>query len=239
MAFGVEPEQDQILIELVRRPHLIAHGKLRQHGFLLAERRVHERTATERELMSILRRNGLELQRRIEDIRQLGEADFRRLTLNIDRVALDTLFAEVRESHALAARAKGLVIDIDIAAGAGDIKADPDKLRVIVDNLLSNAIKHAPAGSTVELFARPEHEAITIGIRDQGHGIPAQDRERVFDPFYQGEMAGSGRIKGSGVGLSIVREYALAHGGKAMVADDERGGAQVCVILPVPRAVNE
>ena len=206
---------------------------VRESTDLLAERGVHERTETERELMSILRRNGLELQRRIEDLLQLGEADFRRLTLNIDRVDLEALFSEVRESHALAARAKRLRIEIDVAAGAAHVDADPDKLRVIVDNLLSNAIKHAPADSAVELFAHPEHEAVSIGIRDQGHGIPAHDRERVFDPYYQGEMAGSGSIKGSGVGLSIVREYALAHGGKAMVADDERGGAQVCVILPM------
>jgi two-component system sensor histidine kinase GlrK len=205
---------------------------VRESTDLLAERGAHERSETERELMSILRRNGLELQRRIEDLLQLGEADFRRLTLNIDRVPLAALLAEVRESHALAARAKRLHVDIDVAAGAEHVDADPDKLRVIVDNLLSNAIKHAPADSTVELFAHPEHDAVSIGIRDEGHGIPAHDRERVFDPYYQGDMAGHGSIKGSGVGLSIVREYALAHGGKAMVAPDERGGAQVCVILP-------
>lgn len=213
---------------------------VRESTDLLAERGAHERSETERELMAILRRNGLELQRRIEDLLQLGEADFRRLTLNIDRVELDTLFAEVRESHQLAAHAKDLRIEVQVAPDAGYISADPDKLRVIVDNLLSNAIKHAPAASAIELFARREHEAITIGIRDEGHGISPQDRERVFDPYYHGEASGGGGIKSSGVGLSIVREYALAHGGKAMVADDERGGAHVCVILPMlPRAVNE
>ncbi|MGH8664762.1 MAG: sensor histidine kinase [Burkholderiales bacterium] len=213
---------------------------VRESTDLLAERSGRDRTETERELMAILRRNGLELQRRIEDLLQLGEADFRRLTLNIDRIELDALFSEVRQSHQLAARAKRLRIEMDVAPDADYLSADPDKLRVIVDNLLSNAIKHAPAATAIELFARREHEAITIGIRDQGHGIPPQDRERVFDPYYQGEAAASGAIKGSGVGLSIVREYALAHGGKAMVTDDERGGAQVCVILPLlPRAVNE
>jgi two-component system sensor histidine kinase GlrK len=212
---------------------------VRESTDLLAERSSPGRSETERELMAILRRNGLELQRRIEDLLQLGEADFRRLTLNIDRVALDDLFADVRESHQLAARAKQLRIDVHVAPDAMEISADPDKLHVIVDNLLSNAIKHAPSASAIELFARREHEAITIGIRDEGQGIALHDRERVFDPYFQGEPSASGGIKSSGVGLSIVREYALAHGGKAMVADDERGGAQVCVILPMlPRAVN-
>ncbi len=211
---------------------------VRESTSLLDERGTFKRNATERELMAILRRNGLELQRRIEDLLQLGEADFRRLTLNIDQVALDELFDEVRESHELAARARQLRVDLSVAPDARHITADPDKLRVIVDNLLSNAIKHAPSGSTIELFARREHEAITLGIRDEGAGIPLPERERVFDPYYQGDQTGASSIKGSGVGLSIVREYALAHGGRAMVADDERGGAQVCVILPMlPRSV--
>src|SRR5690606_15733901 len=115
------------------------------------------------------------------------EADFRRLTLNIDRVALDELFDEMRESHHLAARARQLRVELSVASDARHISADPDKLRVIVDNLLSNAIKHAPSGSTIELFAHREHEAITLGIRDEGAGIPLPERERVFDPYYQGD----------------------------------------------------
>lgn len=210
---------------------------VRESTDLLAERCAHARGDTERELMAILRRNGLELQRRIEDLLQIGEADFRRLTLNIDRVSLNALFAEARAGHELAARAKRLRIEVEVASDAGSISADPDKLRVIVDNLLSNAIKHAPADSAIELYARREHEAVTIGIRDQGDGIAPQDRERVFDPYYQGGGSAGSAIKGSGVGLSIVREYALAHGGKAMVTDDGRGGGQVCVTLPLlPRA---
>jgi two-component system sensor histidine kinase GlrK len=212
---------------------------VRESTDLLAERGAHERSATERELMTILRRNGMELQRRVEEILQLGEADFRRLTLNIDQIDLGELFAYVRESHQLAARTKRLGIEVALAPDATHISADPDKLQVIVDNLLSNAIKHAPAGSTIELFARREHDAVTIGIRDEGLGIPLKDRERVFDPYFQGETSASGSIKGSGVGLSIVREYALAHGGRAMVSEDERGGAQVCVVLPLsPRVVS-
>src|SRR5690606_4207802 len=66
---------------------------VRESTDLLAERGSHARSATERELMAILRRNGVELQRRVEELLQIGEADFRRLTLNIDRIALDALFA--------------------------------------------------------------------------------------------------------------------------------------------------
>jgi two-component system sensor histidine kinase GlrK len=205
---------------------------VRESTELLVERGAHQRNATDQELMQILRRNGLELQRRTEELLLLGEADFRRLTLNLARVALGPLLRQVREDQRLAAQAKRLRIEIAADADAKEIRADPDKVRVIVDNLLSNAIKHAPAGSTIELFTRRERDAVTLGVRDQGRGIPPQDRERVFDPFYQGPASGSGSVKSSGVGLAIVREYAAAHGGRAWVADDERGGAQVCVLLP-------
>jgi two-component system sensor histidine kinase GlrK len=205
---------------------------VRESTELLLERSAAVRSSTEQELMQILRRNGLELQRRIEELLQLGEADFRRLTLNIARVALPSLLERVREDQRLAAQAKELRIEIAADRAAGEIRADPDKVRVIVDNLLSNAIKHAPPGTRVELFTRRERDAVTIGVRDEGSGIPHGDRERVFDPFYQGAVRGSGSVKGSGVGLAIVREYAAAHGGRARVADDDRGGAQVCVLLP-------
>jgi two-component system sensor histidine kinase GlrK len=209
---------------------------VRESAELLAERGADQRSATEQELMQILRRNGLELQRRTEELLLLGEADFRRLTLNLARVALAPLLQQVREDQRLAAQAKRLQIEIAADARANEIRADPDKVRVIVDNLLSNAIKHAPAGSTIELFARPERDAVTIGVRDEGRGIPPHDRERVFDPYYQGAASGAGSVKGSGVGLAIVREYAAAHGGRAWVADDDRGGAQVCVLLPASAA---
>lgn len=209
---------------------------VREGSELMIERFSGNLTATQSELLAILHRNGLELQRLVEDLLHLGEAQFRRMHLDLDIVALDVLIEAVRAGHELTARAKALRFEVKLEPQATRFIADRDKVQVIMDNLLSNAIKHAPAGSTVEIFAKRQGDQVTIGVHDQGSGIAPEDRERVFDPFYQGRSSGSAVVKGSGVGLSIVREYALAHGGSASVGDDPRGGAQLCVSLPIANA---
>lgn len=206
---------------------------VRESTDLLVERFSGTLSPTQRELADILRRNALELQRLIEDLLQLGEAQFRRLRLEHEPVDLPAVVQQVIADHDLAARGKGLEFSLQLGADARRFVADRDKVRVILDNLVSNAIKHSPARGTIEVMARRDAGDIVLGVHDQGPGIAREDREKVFDPFYLGRSPGTGVLKGSGVGLSIVREYAAAHGGDAQVADDERGGAQICVRLPV------
>lgn len=205
---------------------------VRESADLLLERFSGPLSPMQQELAEILQRNALELQRLIEDLLLLGEAQFRRMNVELADVDFAAIAEQVRSDHELAARAKSLTVTLNLEADASRFIADQDKLRAILDNLVSNAIKHSPAGGTIEIMAQQAHDAVTIGVHDQGPGIRPEDREKVFDPFYQGQARGSGVVKNSGVGLSIVREYALAHGGKVWVANDDRGGARLCVRLP-------
>lgn len=206
---------------------------VRESSDLLMERFAGTFNPTQRELADILRRNALELQRLVEDLLQLGEAQFLRLRLENEPVDLAAVVAQVLADHDLAARGKQLAFSLELGEDAVRFVADRDKLRAILDNLVSNAIKHSPTHGTVEVMARREDGSIVLGVHDQGPGIAREDREKVFDPFYLGRTTGTGVLKGSGVGLSIVREYAAAHGGDAQVADDPRGGARICVRLPL------
>lgn len=207
---------------------------VRESTDLLLERFGATLTPTQRELADILRRNALELQRLVEDLLELGEAQFRRLTLEAAAIDPAPIVQQVIDGHALAARAKRLSFAVSVDAPPEGILADPDKMRVILDNLVSNAIKHSPEGGTVEVSARREAGAAVLSVHDQGPGIAREDRAKLFDPFYMGRTRGNGVLKGSGVGLSIVREYAAAHGGEVHVEDDERGGARLTVHLPQP-----
>ena len=107
---------------------------------------------------------------------------------------------------------------------------DVEKLRVVIDNLLSNAIKYSPFGGTIVLrLARHKDQAV-IEVIDGGPGIPPEDRERIFDPFYRGKNAAIAGVKGTGLGLAIVRDYVEMHQGtvKAIAA----AGAHFRVTLP-------
>jgi two-component system sensor histidine kinase GlrK len=115
------------------------------------------------------------------------------------------------------------------------IVGDADKVRTIVDNLISNAIKYSPRSASIVISLGVEREFAVFDVIDQGPGIKADERERIFDSFYQGSPPIDGRVKGSGLGLAIAREYALAHGGRIEVRDrdDGRRGAHFRLWLPL------
>jgi two-component system sensor histidine kinase GlrK len=99
---------------------------------------------------------------------------------------------------------------------------------------MSNAIKFSPPGGTIAVLARNTPDSVEIDVRDDGPGIDPADRERVFEPFYQGKQGADGLVKGTGIGLSVVREYVSEHGGSVEVVQDGRPqGALLRVRLPL------
>jgi two-component system sensor histidine kinase GlrK len=103
----------------------------------------------------------------------------------------------------------------------------------MVDNLISNAIKYSPDGSPLWVLLFKRDERAIIEVVDAGPGIPVDERERVFEAFYQGSSAARGHVRGTGLGLSIAREYAQAHGGNITVIDTGKIGTRFQVDLPL------
>jgi two-component system sensor histidine kinase GlrK len=141
--------------------------------------------------------------------------------------------AEAARSHELAARSKGLRLVLE--AQSTLLEADPDKLRSVLDNLISNAVKFTPAGGTITVRARAMSGEAVIEVIDSGPGIPAEERESIFNLFFRGrtkgEASANAAIKGSGLGLAIARELVEAHGGRIAVVG-EGGGGHFRVTLP-------
>ena len=102
----------------------------------------------------------------------------------------------------------------------------------IVENLLVNAIKHTPPTATIWVGARRVDNGVVVRVDDDGPGIAADERDRLFEPFERGER--SAPSPGLGVGLSLVARFAEAHGGRAWVEDREGGGASFRVLFPDP-----
>jgi signal transduction histidine kinase len=107
----------------------------------------------------------------------------------------------------------------------------PDALHRVLLNLLDNAVKYGPAGQVVDVDVGVRNAALRLGVADQGPGVPASEREAIWEPFARGSSAGA--AAGSGIGLSVVREIATQHGGKAWVESADRGrGARFVVEIP-------
>lgn len=116
------------------------------------------------------------------------------------------------------------VIETEAEPGV-EVMGDAALLRLVVFNLLDNALKHSPDGGTVRVRVEPREEAGTVAIvvTDEGPGVPAEDRGRVFERFFRGGPASGTGI--GGIGLSVVRWVAEAHGGTARLLESARGAA--------------
>ena len=206
---------------------------LREGANLLAEGAVGKLTPQQAEITEILRHNSVELQKLIEDLLSFGASQFRKVTVDLEPVEIRRVVERVAADQALAARARGLAFDTEIEDVM--LAADPEKLRVVLDNLVSNAVKFSPERERVRIVARLDGDALELDVIDQGQGIPPAERSRIFDPFYQGSYVGAGPVRGTGIGLSVVKEYVFAHGGSVEVLES-RQGAHFRVRLPLEQS---
>jgi two-component system phosphate regulon sensor histidine kinase PhoR len=117
--------------------------------------------------------------------------------------------------------------------GLPPILGDQRDLREMLDNLVSNAVKFSPDGGEVHLEARQEGDHITISVRDEGIGIPADMLEKIFERFYQVDGTDRRRFRGTGLGLALVREVVHAHGGRVWAESVIEKGSTFHVSLPL------
>jgi two-component system, OmpR family, sensor kinase len=139
------------------------------------------------------------------------------------------LLRDACQAHRDATR--GTVITEDFSSLPATINGDPKLLFHAFSNLISNAIKYSPAGSPIEVIAREELGWLVVQVRDHGIGIPARDRERLFERYFRGGNATS--IAGTGVGLHLVSMVVSLHQGEVFVESLEGVGSRFVVRLPL------
>jgi two-component system sensor histidine kinase GlrK len=203
---------------------------LREGSELLADETAGPLSAGQREIVGILRQNSVRLQQLIEDLLNYHRAQESVGRLELAALRFERIVEQVLEDHRLAARARGIRVELHLERVV--LHADKEKLRAVVANLVSNAIKYSPDGGIISLALHSEGDEVVLDVEDAGPGIPPEDRERIFDWFYQGEHVHRGRVQGSGLGLAIAREFVVAHGGRIEVVDDLAAGAHFRVTLP-------
>jgi two-component system sensor histidine kinase GlrK len=178
-------------------------------------------TPSQMDVIRILRQNTSVLQAQIEDLLRFNAAAFEAQRLVRRNTDLVALLREVVEQQRLQWQARQLQVIVE-----GDslwVEVDADKLRTALANLLSNAIRFSPPGGTIQFSVARLPGRAGIDIVDQGPGVAAADRARVFEPFYRGERQPADAARGSGIGLSIVYETITAHGGQVELLDDGPG----------------
>ena len=207
---------------------------IREGSELLAEEIPGDLTPQQREIVELLRQNGLQLQRLIEDLLNYNAA-IREASLTLQPVRLDELVSEVVGEYKVTVMARQLWFELELAEVT--LLADAQKLRIIIDNLLSNAVKYSPDQGRIKIRLSSDPECAMLEVMDQGAGISPEQQDKIFEAFYQGSGAYVSHVNGTGLGLSIVREYLIAHGGRIEVVNDGQPGAHLRVCLPLQQGV--
>jgi len=167
----------------------------------------------------------------IEDLFELSRLEAGDIQWSMQQVALDELVAETVEAMRPHADERSVAVRAQVNGSVAPARANPEKLQRVLFNLIQNAIRHTPADGSVTVAAESNGSRVEVEVADTGHGVSAEDRERIFDPFFRGGATRSRTGEGSGLGLTICRAIVEAHGGEIWLADSP-GGTRVRFSLP-------
>lgn len=195
---------------------------LREGVALLQEGVPGELNSSQRDVIRILSQNTLALQGQIEALLRFNAAAFEARQLRRHNTDLLGLIEEQVDAQHLQCQAMQLKVLVE--GEPVSLPVDREKLGTAIANLLSNAIRFSPRGGVIRLQIESRPDCVGIDILDQGPGVAQADRERVFEPFYRGERQPRDTVRGTGIGLSIVNEYIVAHGGRVALPSDIQGG---------------
>ena len=226
-----EEDKDRFL-RLVSHELKTPLASLHEGAALLAEGALGALSGRQLEVAQILVESTLELSGQIDKL--LTFAEWREGHRQVDLAWFDVepMIEEVLTAQRLTMVNRKLTAEVKVAVPR--LFGQRPRLRVALDNLVSNAVKHAPQGSVIEIGVQLQGAHCELSVRDRGRGVARQDRGRIFEPFVRGSEEEESGVRGTGVGLSIVKEAVLAHGGDVEV-EDAHPGARFKLVWPCPQ----
>jgi two-component system phosphate regulon sensor histidine kinase PhoR len=168
----------------------------------------------------------------VENVLNFSRAEKGTNRVSPEPAEIDREIQESLDLFAPLARARGMTIRASLGINAM-MRVDRNALRQILLNLLDNAAKYGPAGQAITVGSQIVGDRARIWVEDEGPGIPRDDRVRVWEPYVRLNRDAESSTGGSGIGLSVVRELVLLHGGRTRVESSPGGGARIVVELPL------
>ncbi len=204
----------------------------------------------QKKFVETIHEKGEQLLQLIMSLLDLSKLESGTLSLRKASVDIRQLLSEVASTVAPKARKSSIVVEFGVDGDLPVVQGDPERLRQVFINLAENAIKFSPEKSTVRLMAsmaefgaagtddgfsvlEPSRRMIEIRVIDSGIGVPEEERDRIFDPFYQVDSSSTRQHEGTGLGLSIVKRLVDAHAGRVKVGSNDPTGAVFSVLLPI------
>jgi two-component system phosphate regulon sensor histidine kinase PhoR len=186
------------------------------HGFIDLLLQGHMGALTEEQniYLGYTREGVLQLVSLVEDILFMSRSDVGQFEIVQQEVHFQSLVDQVILSLRSQAFKAEVVLRHDIAGELPPLYADPQGIKQVLKNLVANALKYTPPGGTVTVSARQYDDRFEmISVSDTGYGIPVEDRQHIFERFYQSNHSSQSKIGGYGLGLSIAKLIVEQHGG--------------------------
>jgi signal transduction histidine kinase len=204
------------------------------NGFLslILDERYQNDPQNMREAVLISKRRGEQLSRMIDELIDLSRLDARSMVLRREETDPAEILRDIGVQFQEEFRRRQLRFSLALREGLPRLVCDPEKLRQVLTNLVTNAIKFSPDGGEIELGAELRGDDLLFTCRDTGIGIPESEQEKIFEKFYQVDSSATRRFGGAGLGLSVLKEIVLLHGGRVWVRSAPGAGSTFFVLLP-------
>jgi PAS domain S-box-containing protein len=171
----------------------------------------------------------------VDELLNVARLDAGDLQVELGRIDLASVVSEVVETAQESDVMNGHRFELDLPPEPLAAQADPDKVRQVFNILVENAVRYSPKGGTVTVGARRNADRVEVRVVDEGIGIPASERDRIFRKFYRAESAARDGAAGTGLGLFIAKELVTAMGGRIWVDSTEGEGSSFSFELPAAR----
>jgi signal transduction histidine kinase len=173
----------------------------------------------------------------VENVLNFARAERRANRLRLEETDIAREIRDVLDTFAPLTRAKDVTLHAELDE---DLVTEVDRsaLHQILLNLLDNAVKYGPAGQTITVRARASAGRLLIEVIDEGEGIPAEERDRIWEPYHRLDRDAKS-VTGSGIGLAVARELVELHDGRAWVEEARPRGARFVIALPLAESARE
>lgn len=175
------------------------------------------------------------LSRRIDELLDLARVEIGMLQLNLKPVDVRQLLRGVAEDMAAVVSSNQQSLALALAPSLPLVWADEERLRQVVLNLVINASKFTPEGGKITLKAKEESDALVVAIKDNGRGIPEEEQQRIFQPYYR-RISDREHLSGLGLGLALAKYLVELHGGKIWLNSQVGKGSTFSFSVPLATA---
>lgn len=205
---------------------------VRMFGELLQTGRV-ENDEKRRQYLQIIVTESERLTALIENVLDFAKVERGNAAYEFVDGGIGEVVARAVEACRVRAEREKIALDLTITDALPVVRLDERAIEVAVLNLVDNALKYAPDGDRVSVRVAPRDGAIEVSVTDRGPGILEEDKKRIFERFVRGR--GTKQVRGSGIGLALVKHIAMAHGGNAWVESAPEGGSRFVFTVKAPR----